>query len=267
MPIGNYNTRIIERDHVTKPESPHELKCIVIYCDGACSGNPGPGGWGAIVGTPDGKVRELGGGDPRTTNNQMELLAATEALRAVDGLASEVVVYTDSVYVIRGITQWIWGWIRNGWRTAEGKDVLNKDHWQALAAVVGKRKKPHGITWKYVRGHTGITGNERCDEIAVAFSKGSTARLYDGPVTTYRFDVFARPHEEPLPEIKGGKTEKVAAHSYLSLLGGTPMRHTNWPDCERRVKGQPGAKFKKAKSADDEVAILKSWGVDPKKLP
>jgi len=242
---------------------------IVIYCDGACSGNPGPGGWGAIVATPDGHVRELGGGDPRTTNNQMELRAATEALREVEGLPSEVTVYTDSVYVIRGITQWIWGWTRRGWKTAEGKDVLNKEHWQALSAVVSKRKQPHGITWKYVRGHTGIHGNERCDEIAVAFSKGAAAyRLYNGPASAYRFDVFARPHEEPLPEMKGTKNAKAAAptHSYLSLLGGTPMRHATWAECERRVKGQSGAKFKKTASADDEIAVLKSWGVDPSKL-
>jgi ribonuclease HI len=239
---------------------------IVIYCDGACSGNPGPGGWGAIVSTPDLHVRELGGGLSSTTNNQMELTGAIEALKAVEGVPGEVLLHTDSVYVIRGITQWIWGWIRNGWRTAEGNDVLNKELWQALSQAVGKRKKPHHITWKYVRGHSGTHGNERCDEIAVAFSKRTPIHLYDGLTSSYRFDVRRLPPDQPLPEMRGKQGEKKAAHSYVSLLGGIAMRHATWSECERRVKGQPGAKFKKSQSADDEASILRSWGVDPKSI-
>jgi ribonuclease HI len=250
-----------------KPDLKSDLNDkILIYCDGACSGNPGPGGWGSIVATPDGEVRELGGGNPRTTNNQMELTAAAEALLLVDGVESEVLIYTDSVYVIRGITQWIWGWMRNGWKTAEGQDVSNRDVWQRLAAVVGKRRKPFGIQWRHVRGHSGFPGNERCDEIAVAYSKGVSPRLYRGPASTYGHSIFALPPDLPLPEMRNKSGEKKSAFSYLSLLGGTPMRHANWPDCERRVKGQPGAKFKKAMSADDEIAILRSWGVDPGRL-
>jgi ribonuclease HI len=239
----------------------------VIFCDGACSGNPGPGGWGAIVATPDGIVRELGGGSPSTTNNQMELAAAIAALEALHDRRLDTVIYTDSVYVIRGITQWIWGWIRNGWRTAEGKDVLNKDHWQALSAAVAKRKPFGPLQWKYVRGHTGVPGNERCDEIAVQFSKGQTPRLYKGPLLLYSYAIYDLPVDEPLPEMKGIKgAAKPAAHSYVSLIGTIPMRHATWAECERRVKGQPGARFKKATSADDEFAILKSWGVNPELL-
>lgn len=239
---------------------------ILIYCDGACSGNPGPGGWGAIVATPDGHVRELGGGQPKTTNNQMEMTAILEALRSIHDVPGEVVIYTDSTYVIRGITQWVFGWMRRGWKTAEGKDVLNKELWQELSEVVSLRKKKGQIHWKYVRGHTGVAGNERCDVIAVSFSKRQHIELYDGPSVYYGPAIFDLPPDQPLPDMTNRSGEKKAAHSYLSLLGGTPMRHSNWTDCERRVKGQPGAKFKKATSAEDESAILKSWGVNPKLL-
>ncbi len=243
----------------------------IVYCDGACSGNPGPGGWGSIVATPDGRVRELGGGARGTTNNQMELTAAIEALRELEGVFGEVIVLTDSVYVIRGITQWIWGWMRNGWKTSEGKEVLNQELWQELGRLVTQRKKQSpgasgAVNWRYVRGHTGIAGNERCDEIAVQFSKNLSASLYDGPVEGYRFNVFQLPVDQGLPERSGDKKSSKAAHSYLSLLGGTALRHRTWAECERRVKGQPGAKFKKAASSDDETSILKSWGIDPKTL-
>ena len=240
----------------------------VIFCDGACSGNPGPGGWAAIIATLDGHVRELGGRNASTTNNQMELQAVIEALEHAPKGSSEVAVFTDSVYVIRGITQWIWGWMRNGWQTAEGKEVLNKEHWQRLSAVVGKYKKAgRNIVWRYVRGHTGVPGNERCDEIAVAYSKGHSVHLYDGPLLGYEHAIFDLPPDEGLPDYSSkDRGEKKPAHSYLSLLGGTPMRHATWAECERRVKGQPGAKFKKAMSADDETTILRSWGVDPKNL-
>lgn len=242
------------------------LPFTLIYCDGACSGNPGPGGWGAVVATPQGQVRELGGGNPRTTNNQMEMTAILEALRSLGSAAGDVVVYTDSTYAIRGITQWVFGWMRRGWKTAEGKEVLNKELWQELFEVVSQRKKHGQISWKYVRGHTGVAGNERCDVIAVGFSKGLHVDLYEGPAVYYGPAIFELPPDQPLPDMTNRSGEKKAAHSYVSLLGGTPMRHSSWTECERRVKGQPGAKFKKANSADDEAAILRSWGVDPKKL-
>jgi ribonuclease HI len=176
---------------------------IVIFCDGACSGNPGPGGWGAIIATPDGDVRELGGRAASTTNNQMELAATIEALKALEGFEGTATVYTDSVYVIRGITQWIWGWMKNGWRTAEGKDVLNKEYWQALSQVVMTRKKSGRATeWKHVRGHMGIPGNERVDEIAVGFSKGYKVSLYRGPLLGYGVPIFDLPPDAGLPEIR-----------------------------------------------------------------
>src|SRR2546422_530241 len=96
---------------------------IIVFADGASSGNPGPGGWGAIIATPEGQIVELGGGDPQTTNNRMELMATIRALETPESQSGPVALYTDSVYVIRGITQWIWGWRKNGWKTAEGKEV------------------------------------------------------------------------------------------------------------------------------------------------
>lgn len=233
---------------------------VIVYCDGACTGNPGPGGWGSII--VKGKmVQELGGSAPATTNNRMELTASIEALRRLKK-GEEATVYTDSVYVIKGITQWIFGWQKRGWKNAEGEDIVNQDLWQDLnAARQGKT-----ISWKFVRGHTGIPGNERCDQIAVAFSKGQYVDLYEGNGDHYSVDVFTPPIEENLPEAKSNNGPKAKALSYLSLLGGVAERHSNWTDCERRVKGRSGAKFKKAMNAQDEENILRSWGVDPKSM-
>jgi ribonuclease HI len=234
-------------------------KPTIIFTDGACSGNPGRGGWAAIVISPDGHVSEVGGSDLQTTNNRMEMTATIEGLAIAD---SPAVVYTDSTYVIRGITQWIFGWMRNGWKSSEGGEVTNKDLWQKLAKVSGN-KKP--VSWKYVRGHTGVPGNERCDQIAVAFSQGQTITLYDGSLKNYGVSIMDLPPDNGLPEMKS-KSEKAAVHSYLSLIGSIPMRHSTWAECEARVKGRSGAKFKKAMSAGDEETILKSWGIDPSKL-
>jgi ribonuclease HI len=233
---------------------------ILIFTDGACSGNPGPGGWGAIIVTTDGQVREIGGGARATTNNQMELLGAIRALEHVRDVGKTVIeVYTDSVYVINGITKWIWGWRKNGWKSKEGKEVLNQDLWKQLAAVTAKLP---GIEWKWVKGHAGVPGNDRVDEIAVAFSQNRAPRLYVGPLLGYGLAVHDVPENTAVPEHKP-REPKAAAYSYLSLIGDQVERHTSWADCERRVKGRSGAKFKKALSADQELEILAQWGVKP----
>ena len=133
---------------------------VVIYTDGACSGNPGPGGWGVSLryGTV---VKELHGGDRSTTNNRMELMAAIQALEALTRPAT-VRLYTDSRYLLDGITKWVDGWQRNGWKTAAKQPVKNVDLWQRLVAAM----EPHKITWEWVRGHAGDPGNERADELA-----------------------------------------------------------------------------------------------------
>ena len=235
---------------------------ILIFCDGACSGNPGPGGWGTLVVLPEGQILELGGRRDPTTNNQMELMATLGGLDRILELPGDVEIYTDSVYVIKGITQWIWGWRKNGWKTADGGEVSNQDLWKRLAGALGERRKRYTdakLEWKWVRGHSGVPGNERVDQIAVEFSQGRHPRLYEGPLMGYGVAVHDVPENTEVPELKP-RAEKVAAHSYLSLVGNTPMRHKSWAECERRVKGQSGARFKKAASASDESAILQSWG-------
>jgi ribonuclease HI len=243
----------------------------IIFTDGACSGNPGPGGWGSIVATPDGAVKELGGGNKETTNNRMEMVAAIRALAALEPPPKgSVIIYTDSVYLIRGITQWIWGWRSRGWTNSEGKDVANKDLWEELLRQTA-RLKPATIEWKYVRGHSGYPGNERCDQIAVSYAAGKPEQLYVGNLDGYFVDLDELPQEEALPEAKnssgkgnkGGNTSSAGPVTYLSMLNGVVQRHRTWPECERRVKGQSNAKFKKAKSSQEEREILSSWGLDP----
>lgn len=135
-------------------------KLIEIWTDGACSGNPGPGGWGAVL-VADAHRKELHGGEAETTNNRMELMAAIKALNALKK-PSKVRLHTDSTYVKDGLTKWIHGWKRNGWKTAAKKPVKNRDLWQALDEACAR----HDIEWRWVKGHAGDEGNERADELA-----------------------------------------------------------------------------------------------------
>ena len=144
------------------PESPASAKEVVAYTDGACSGNPGPGGWGAIL-TFNGEERELSGGEPETTNNRMELMAAISALEALKR-PSAILIVTDSKYVLDGLTKWIKGWKKRGWKTADGKPVKNQDLWLRLDAAT----QTHRVKWEWVRGHDGHEGNERADALARA---------------------------------------------------------------------------------------------------
>ena len=133
---------------------------ITVFTDGACSGNPGPGGWGAILIAGDHR-KELSGGEALTTNNRMELMAAIAALEAIKK-PGPVDLNTDSVYMRDGITKWIHGWKRNGWKTADRKPVKNVDLWQRLEAAVAR----HQVTWHWLKGHAGHAENERADELA-----------------------------------------------------------------------------------------------------
>jgi ribonuclease HI len=140
---------------------------LFAYTDGACSGNPGPGGWGALLIACEGdkvlKERELAGGEPNTTNNRMELLAAINALEALER-PSTLTVITDSAYVKGGVTGWIHGWKRNGWKTSTRKPVKNEDLWRRLDEAQAR----HTVTWEWVKGHAGHPENERADELARA---------------------------------------------------------------------------------------------------
>ena len=233
---------------------------ILVFADGASSGNPGPGGWGSIIAHPSGEVQELGGGERLTTNNKMELMGVIRALEFLKTTSGDVDICTDSTYVIRGITQWIWGWRKREWKTAAGGEVANADLWKKLFALVSARRTLGKIDWKYVRGHSGIPGNERVDEIAVEFTQGRRPRLYSGPLLKYDVAVYDLPDDTSLPPEKPRGEPKPKVHSYLSLVGGVAQRHTDWADCERRVKGRSGAKFKKTMSAAEEKEILENWG-------
>ena len=140
---------------------------LYAYTDGACSGNPGPGGWGVLLRASEGcqvlKERKLCGGEANTTNNRMELLAAIQALETL-GRASTITIVTDSAYVKNGVTSWIHGWKRNGWRTADKKPVKNAELWQRLDSAQAR----HTVTWKWVKGHAGHPENERADALARA---------------------------------------------------------------------------------------------------
>ncbi len=230
-------------------------KHIIIFSDGSSKGNPGPGGWGAIV-SIDGKVNELGGGEKHTTNNRMELLGSIEALQFLGKTKEEITVNTDSSYVINGITKWVHGWQKNDWKTKQKEDVVNRDLWEQLIAVSAEKN----ISWNYVGGHIGVPGNERCDEIATSYADGENVELFSGKISDYDFD---------LTDIKGNKEKvhsksknKLPAYSYLSLVNGILQKHATWAECEKRVKGVKGnVKFKKAISSKDEKNIIREWGI------
>ena len=192
----------------------------------------------------------------------MELGGAIAALRHVADRPGPVAIYTDSTYVIQGITQWVWGWRKRGWKTAQGTDVLNRDLWEELSSLTGARPRG-GLDWRWVRGHVGTPGNERCDEIAVAFASQRAAGTVRRSVRRLRAldPAVARRHRAAeAARRRPAGAAKSPPYSYLSVVDGMPMRHLTWAECERRVKGQSGARFKKAASATDEASILKRLG-------
>ncbi len=155
---------------------------ITIYTDGSSRGNPGPGGWGAII-MDEVRVVELGGREDHTTNNRMELMGAIKALEYAGTLGdSPIELHTDSEYVMKGITEWVRGWQMRGWRTAAKKPVLNQDLWQELILTSDGKE----ISWQYVAGHSGHEFNDRCDEIATSFADDLNFTLYNGARSEYQ---------------------------------------------------------------------------------
>src|SRR5690606_29997164 len=153
-----------------------------------------------------------------TTNNRMELTGALRALQNFDPRdASTLVLFTDSTYVIRGITQWIWAWRQRGWKTAEGRDVSNRDLWEALLREI-MRLKPARVEWRYVRGHSGVPGNERADEIAVGFATRRRVDLYSGSLLQYSTAIHDLPEASELPPMRP-QEKKEPPYSYLSYHG------------------------------------------------
>ena len=189
--------------------------CAIVFVDGASSGNPGPGGWGTIIALPGGEVMELGGREVPTTNNRMELSAIIHGLKYLEKFSNPIKVYSDSSYVIRGITQWVWGWKKKGWITAEGKEVANTDLWKLLFSLTHQKK----IEWHYVRGHSGIPGNERADQIAVAFSQNFPIQLYRGAYSQYPIRLEQIPSDTRLPRFSIISVQFFEKALFLSQLG------------------------------------------------
>ncbi len=228
------------------------MEKTIIFSDGSSRGNPGPGGFGAII-FRDEKVFELGGREDRTTNNRMEIMGAISALeKTKDG---EVIdFHTDSKYLIDAITKWIFGWQKNGWKKKDGADVLNQDLWERLIEVVKGRK----IKWLYASGHSGIPGNERCDEIATSFADNIKIDLFNGDRKDYKIDLSKL--ESGGVNVGKTKSSNKKAFSYLSVVDGKLEKHFSWAECEKRVKGVKSARYKKSKDAEDEKNIMKDWG-------
>lgn len=234
----------------------------LLFTDGSSLGNPGPGGWGAVLVIAGGYVVELGGYDPHTTNNRMELLALIEGLKRLADEWGDVMVFTDSKYVHKGATEWSFGWKKRGWLTVNKQPVENRDLWEEALALLEARRKIGTVSWTHVPGHSGIAGNERCDEIATEYAKEDALGLFEGDLEDYAIDILNIAVDTKTAEKRSAARahSRTRAYSYLSLVDGVAKRHLTWPDCEKRVRGRSGVKYKKTISPDDERRILLSWG-------
>ncbi len=242
---------------------------VVAFTDGAAKGNPGPGGWGAVLLIGDAAVRELGGAGGHTTNNRMEVTAAAAALEWLAQAAADepavITIATDSTYLLRGVTEWLANWKKRGWKTSDGQVVANRDLWERLDAAVSACGK---VRWRHVPGHAGFPGNERADEIASAFAAARELTLYHGPYDGYGHDLGQLPPAgSPRRSVAkrgagatAGPGAKRDAHSYVSLVDGVVRTHATWSECERHVKGRSGVRFRKTVSAADERALIAEWG-------
>jgi len=230
---------------------------IQIFTDGASKGNPGRGGYGAVISRAD-TVTEIGGFKERTTNNEMELRAVIEALKEVQGSDETCEIYTDSKYVVEGSTGWVFGWLKNGWKTKAESDVLNKELWQELLPLLKQVK----IEWNRVPGHVGIIGNERADTIASDYASNGVFSLYSGSKAEYDFDISDTSYDKEKAKERSAAKKRSAqkAYSYISLLDGVVQTHKTWGECESRVKGKKGTRFKKSLDAGNEKEIIKDFG-------
>ena len=239
-----------------------------LFGDGACKGNPGPGGYGSILLINE-RVIELGGREELTTNNVMELSALFFGLQrlASEGLKTKALlkIFFDSKYVLSGAKAWRFGWSRKNWLTSEGAEVKNRYLWKDLHDLMSSFPKTLKIEYFYVPGHTGIVGNERVDQIASDFAEEKFPILFDGSVKEYDCDLslgleraetfVLHNHHSKSPS----DNSKAAAY-YLSLVGGQVYRDSTWSQCEARVKWVAGAKYKKIKSPKEEKETLAKWG-------
>lgn len=229
---------------------------IKVFTDGSSRGNPGPGGWGAIIDFGE-EIRELGGREDRTTNNRMELSAVVETLEFLENqniTSSKVKFFTDSSYVANGIKFWINGWRKNNWKNKANQEVANVDLWQKIDGLLNVFE----IDTENIEGHVGIPANERADKIATSFADNKPDNLFVGQKRLYQVDLSNFSKNEDMSSSK--KKSGSKAYSYLSLVDGQLQTHKTWSDCENRVKGLKNVKFKKALSKEDEDQIKSDWG-------
>jgi ribonuclease HI len=224
------------------------MEMAIIFTDGASRGNPGPGGWGAIV-VRDDTVTELGGREDSTTNNRMELSAAIAALEFAKQEV-EMTIYTDSAYVLNGATRWVKGWEKNNWKTSTKDDVQNRDLWEMMIEATAHKV----INWRLVKGHSDTPGNERCDVIATSFADKSPIVLYNGSRERYGVSL-------EIGEGVGGVSKsksKSKAYSYVSIVDGEIKVHKTWEETKARVHGV-AARYKKATSPAEEEEIIREF--------
>ncbi len=228
---------------------------IALYTDGASRGNPGPGGWAAIV-IGDEKVIELAGAKKPATNNQMELQAVIAGLAYAqkhfpDGA---VELHADSRYVLNGIEKWLDGWVRKGWMTMVKKPVENRDQWEELLALRDHFGKNLKLT--KVDGHSGHLYNDRCDELAVTAALGKKVDLFEG--STKAYDTYLADNPPTSEKKSPSKAKTGPAYSYVSLVDGKVYADKDWAACEKRVKGK-NAKFKKVFSKAEETDLIQDY--------
>lgn len=237
-------------------------KELTIYTDGASRGNPGPGGWAAVL-LNDDAVTELAGRVAGATNNQMELLAVQEALESKQARAHQgvVTVLSDSAYVVNGLNSWVYGWENNGWITSTKTNVENRDLWQPLLKLL--REYGDRLAIQKVSGHSGELYNERCDELAVAAALGKNPKLFLGTLEKYEEFLeetgVTTKANSPKGERPKKKKNDAPAYSYISLVNGKVHIDKTWAACEKRVKGAKGAKYKKVFSKTEETALVQDY--------
>ncbi len=230
---------------------------IIVFTDGACSGNPGKGGWGAVIcintSNQSLQVVERGGyGGDQTTNNAMELMATVECLNEFLKLEqANIKIITDSRYVLQGAEKWLKSWKRRGWKTAEGQTIANLELWKSLDQIIARYSGQ--IEWEKVPAHSGQPINEKADKIAVAFSHQLTPELFEGAIEDSDFDF----NDFTSTSVKDDRSYPF----YLSYVDGQCLEHSTWAECENRVQGRSGAKFKKIKNATQQASTLKAWGL------
>ncbi|PIQ91673.1 MAG: ribonuclease HI [Parcubacteria group bacterium CG11_big_fil_rev_8_21_14_0_20_39_22] len=237
-------------------------KDVIIFTDGSSRENPGPGGWAAVIVFGGREVVELGGYDKSTTNNRMELQAAISALSYLKSSPVsnlKVIIYTDSSYLINGITSWIYSWERNSWKTKNKQDVLNRDLWEELRRVSDNLE----VTYDYVGGHIGVKGNERADKIATSFADLKEDKLYEGDIENYSIpDIVSGKFlkSDSVKEVsKKKKSSSKKPYGYVSMVAGDFKFYKDWNMCKAEVLGKRGAKYQKVFSKQEADLLKNQW--------